>query len=44
MSTLDVASSRTRILDDRRIARARQSSCFCPTENTSEVSEVYVYN
>lgn len=41
-STLAVASSRTRILESRRMARARQMSYFWPTENRLLDSETMV--
>lgn len=40
ISTLAVASSNTNILFFLKIARARQISCFCPTENTDVPSEI----
>uniref|UniRef100_A0A7C9CNJ3 Uncharacterized protein n=1 Tax=Opuntia streptacantha TaxID=393608 RepID=A0A7C9CNJ3_OPUST len=43
-STAAVASSRTRILDLRRRARARLSSCRCPTLKFSPASETSVSN
>lgn len=42
MSTLEVASSSTRILFFLRRALARQSSCFWPTEKDSEEFEISV--
>ena len=42
ISTLDVASSRTRILLRRRSARERHRSCFWPTEKDSDALETLV--
>ena len=42
ISTLAVASSSTIILEFRSIARARQSSCLWPVENTDVASETCV--
>jgi len=42
-STEEVASSRTRILDLRSSARARLSSCLCPTLKLSPPSKTLTH-